>query len=242
VGEVRMLNHVLGRDPFDVEALARGMFRNDYARAGEIAMSGIAIATVEIACWHIIGKALNHPIYRLLGGAFHAAELDCVNDAVGAPKPVQAAPTAVPARPAQPQPVQSQPIQPVQAQPVAPVQSQSVDPVQAQPVGPVQSQEITPAQGQTLPAPSSCTPVDPSCFIYAYKTNVGGAAYTQDDLVNDQQLLFTSPGAISGGLLISADGTYEWTTAHSGHMTGNWVVDPTNSCGAITLLQALQQC
>ena len=82
VGEVRMLNHtdahlgylaeavpnhVLGRDPFDVEELVRDMFRNDYARAGEIAMSGIA--TVEIACWDIIGKALNQPVYRLLGGA-----------------------------------------------------------------------------------------------------------------------------------------------------------------------------
>jgi galactonate dehydratase len=43
------------------------MFRNDYARAGEIAMS--AISTVEIACWDSIGKALNQPVYRLLGGA-----------------------------------------------------------------------------------------------------------------------------------------------------------------------------
>jgi hypothetical protein len=209
-------------------------------------------------CWATSGT---------INGSFHAAELDCIKDGSGAPKPAQAAPTAAPARPAQSQPpqprpaqsqpvqpvqsqpvapiqsqpvqpVQSQPVQPFQADPVAPVQSQSIDPVQAQPVDPVQSQEITPVQGQTLPAPSSCTPVDQSFFIHTYKTNVGGAAYTQDDLVNDQRLLFTSPGAISGGLVISADGTYEWTTAHSGHMTGNWVVDTTNACGAITLLQA----
>jgi len=81
VGEVRMLNHtdaligyfaeavpnhVLGSDPFQVEDLVARMFRNDYARAGEIAMS--AISTVEMACWDIIGKALNQPVYRLLGG------------------------------------------------------------------------------------------------------------------------------------------------------------------------------
>src|ERR671929_1608903 len=74
VGEVRMLNHtdallgylaeavpnhVLGSDPFNVEDLVRRMFRNDYARAGEIAMS--AISTVEIACWDIVGKALGQP-------------------------------------------------------------------------------------------------------------------------------------------------------------------------------------
>src|SRR3712207_5063674 len=82
VGEVRMLNHtdallgylaeavpnhVLGHDPTDIEALVQRMYRNPYARAGEIAMSGIA--TIEIACWDIIGKALGQPVYKLLGGA-----------------------------------------------------------------------------------------------------------------------------------------------------------------------------
>lgn len=82
LGEVRMLNHtdallgyfaeavpnhVLGHDPFNVEDLVERMYRNDYARAGEIAMS--AIATLEIACWDIKGKALGQPVYKLLGGA-----------------------------------------------------------------------------------------------------------------------------------------------------------------------------
>ena len=84
IGEVRMLNHtdallgylheavprhVLGSDPFDVESLVQRMSKADYARAGEIAMS--AAATVEIACWDIMGKALGQPVYRLLGGAVH---------------------------------------------------------------------------------------------------------------------------------------------------------------------------
>jgi galactonate dehydratase len=81
-GEVRMLNHtdallgyfaeavpnhVLGHDPFDIESLFQRMYRNDFARAGEIALSGIA--TIEMACWDIVGKALGQPVYRLLGGA-----------------------------------------------------------------------------------------------------------------------------------------------------------------------------
>ncbi len=82
VGEVRMINnteallgylaeavpnHVLGRDPFDREHLVTSMRLNDYSRAGEVAMSGIAL--IEMACWDIVGKALNQPVYRLMGGA-----------------------------------------------------------------------------------------------------------------------------------------------------------------------------
>ena len=82
VGEVRMLNHtdallgylaeagpnhVLGSDPFNTEDLVRRMYYNDFARAGQIAMS--AISVIEIACWDIVGKALDVPVYKLLGGA-----------------------------------------------------------------------------------------------------------------------------------------------------------------------------
>lgn len=82
-GETRPLNHtdallgylaeavpyfVLGQDPFNIETITHGMFRGDFSRAGEIVMTGIAV--IEMACWDIIGKALNQPVYRLLGGAF----------------------------------------------------------------------------------------------------------------------------------------------------------------------------
>jgi galactonate dehydratase len=59
--------YVLGADPFEIERLVGRMFRGDFGRAGEIAMTGIAL--VEMACWDIMGKALNQPVYRLLGGA-----------------------------------------------------------------------------------------------------------------------------------------------------------------------------
>ena len=82
VGEARVLNrtdavlgylseavprYVEGSDPFEVERLVQRMFREDFGRAGEIVMT--ATALIEIACWDIMGKALNQPVYRLLGGA-----------------------------------------------------------------------------------------------------------------------------------------------------------------------------
>ena len=82
VGEARALNrldailgyltgavprYVLGHDPFEIEKLVHRMLRDDFARTGETAMTGIAM--VEIACWDIVGQALGQPVYRLLGGA-----------------------------------------------------------------------------------------------------------------------------------------------------------------------------
>src|ERR671911_2755344 len=82
VGEVRMLNqteallgylsdvvpaHVLGSDPFEIEALVQRIAHAEYTRTGPISMS--ALAVLEQACWDIVGKALGEPVYRLLGGA-----------------------------------------------------------------------------------------------------------------------------------------------------------------------------
>lgn len=59
--------YVLGADPFNIEQLVHRMYIEDYGRAGELVMTGIAL--MEIACWDIVGKALGQPVYRLLGGA-----------------------------------------------------------------------------------------------------------------------------------------------------------------------------
>jgi len=81
VGETRMLshtqallgylaeadvNHIRGSDPFNIESLVHRMKYGDYARPGEIMMSGIAC--VEMACWDIMGQALGQPVWQLLGG------------------------------------------------------------------------------------------------------------------------------------------------------------------------------
>src|SRR5438046_6512033 len=82
VGEVRMVNHtqallgylehaipnhVLGADPFDIEALVQRMWRTDFERAGATVMSGIA--AIEVACWDIVGQATGQPVFKLMGGA-----------------------------------------------------------------------------------------------------------------------------------------------------------------------------
>lgn len=59
--------HIIGYDPFDIEALVGRMFRDDFVRAGVVASCGIG--SVEIACWDIIGKAVGQPVHKLLGGA-----------------------------------------------------------------------------------------------------------------------------------------------------------------------------
>ncbi len=59
--------YLIGRDPFDTERLVYDMMLGDFGRPGEIAMSSLAL--LEVACWDIKGKALNQPVYRLLGGA-----------------------------------------------------------------------------------------------------------------------------------------------------------------------------
>jgi galactonate dehydratase len=53
-------------DPFQVEILSQRMVRDVYSEGGQIHLS--AVASIEIACWDIIGKATGQPIYNLWGG------------------------------------------------------------------------------------------------------------------------------------------------------------------------------
>ena len=57
---------VLGMDPFQVEILSQRLTRDVYSEGAQIHMC--AVAAIEIACWDIIGKACNQPIYNLWGG------------------------------------------------------------------------------------------------------------------------------------------------------------------------------
>jgi len=59
---------VIGRDPFDIEAVVEDMFVKTYKIAGQT--QAIAISGIEIALWDIMGKTLKVPIYKLLGGAY----------------------------------------------------------------------------------------------------------------------------------------------------------------------------
>ncbi|MCC6444997.1 MAG: mandelate racemase/muconate lactonizing enzyme family protein [Armatimonadetes bacterium] len=59
----------IGMDPFQIETITQRMWRDVYSEGGQI--HGCAVSAVEIACWDIIGKALNKPVYELLGGRCH---------------------------------------------------------------------------------------------------------------------------------------------------------------------------
>lgn len=62
--------HVLGADPFAIEALWRRVYGRGYTMRPDVSQMGV-LSAFEIACWDIAGKALGRPIYDLLGGRVH---------------------------------------------------------------------------------------------------------------------------------------------------------------------------
>jgi D-galactarolactone cycloisomerase len=58
-----------GRDPFDSEVIWEELY-NKLRDHGQKGVTVEAISAVDIALWDLKGKALNMPIYKLLGGAF----------------------------------------------------------------------------------------------------------------------------------------------------------------------------
>jgi len=60
---------VIGEDPLNVEKIWEKLYHHsrDYGQRG---MPIAAISGIDIALWDIIGKALNQPIYKLIGGGF----------------------------------------------------------------------------------------------------------------------------------------------------------------------------
>ena len=62
--------YVKGKDPFKIEKLWRTIYSSGYTQRPDISLLGI-ISGIEMACWDIIGKELNKPIYELLGGLVH---------------------------------------------------------------------------------------------------------------------------------------------------------------------------
>ena len=57
---------LIGRDPSQIEDIWQYLYRGAYWRCGPVTMT--AIAAVDMALWDIKGKALNTPVYNLLGG------------------------------------------------------------------------------------------------------------------------------------------------------------------------------
>ena len=67
VGAVEHIKEALiGKDPTNIEKIAHDIYRDSYWRNGPVLMS--ALSAVEMALWDILGKSLNVPVYKLLGG------------------------------------------------------------------------------------------------------------------------------------------------------------------------------
>ncbi len=59
-----------GRDPFRIEAFWRESYGSGFALRPDLTLLGV-ISGLEMACWDIVGKAVDQPIYNLLGGQVH---------------------------------------------------------------------------------------------------------------------------------------------------------------------------
>src|SRR5688500_13214535 len=62
--------YVLGMNPFDIEALWRRVYGSGYTLRPDVTLMGV-LSGLEIALWDIIGKAVEKPLYELLGGRVH---------------------------------------------------------------------------------------------------------------------------------------------------------------------------
>lgn len=62
--------NVIGSDPFKIERLWRRVYAGGYTGRPDISLMGV-LSGIEIACWDIIGKELDKPVYELLGGRVH---------------------------------------------------------------------------------------------------------------------------------------------------------------------------
>ena len=59
-----------GKDPFQIESIWRESYGSGFSLRPDVSLMGV-ISGLEMACWDIIGKAVDKPVYKLLGGKVH---------------------------------------------------------------------------------------------------------------------------------------------------------------------------
>lgn len=59
--------HCAGMSPFDVEKLFRRFHSSGFSQRPDPTVMG-AFSAIEMACWDIVGKALEQPVHKLMGG------------------------------------------------------------------------------------------------------------------------------------------------------------------------------
>ena len=62
--------HVIGKDPFKIETMWRNVYGRGYSLRPDLSLVSV-LSGIETACWDIVGKAVEKPVYELLGGRVH---------------------------------------------------------------------------------------------------------------------------------------------------------------------------
>ncbi len=62
--------HFIDADPFHIERLWRRVYGRGYTLRPDVSLMSV-LSGLETACWDIVGKAVNKPVYELLGGKVH---------------------------------------------------------------------------------------------------------------------------------------------------------------------------
>ncbi|MFK7861709.1 MAG: mandelate racemase/muconate lactonizing enzyme family protein [Granulosicoccus sp.] len=63
-------HHMIGSDPFHIERLWRRVYGRGYTLRPDVSLMSV-LSGLETACWDIVGKAVEKPVYELLGGRVH---------------------------------------------------------------------------------------------------------------------------------------------------------------------------
>jgi galactonate dehydratase len=61
--------YIIGRDPFNIKSFTYFAYVDFAKKRGSLDFFS-AVSGIEMAMWDIVGKALQTPVYRLLGGAY----------------------------------------------------------------------------------------------------------------------------------------------------------------------------
>jgi galactonate dehydratase len=62
--------YLCGEDPHDIEKMWRRVYSAGFTQHPDLALMGV-LSALEMACWDIVGKEANQPVYNLLGGRVH---------------------------------------------------------------------------------------------------------------------------------------------------------------------------
>lgn len=62
--------YLAGQDPHDIETIWRRVYSSGFTQHPDLTLMGV-LSALEMACWDIVGKDANQPVYKLLGGQVH---------------------------------------------------------------------------------------------------------------------------------------------------------------------------